>query len=308
MLYDPQKITAFQNQIESLLDITFSFYVVFDMENLVSVVDLLEGVDIMIDQPVAIYDTERPVLFPSGITRLDGDKSRLYLTYSTDVDTPDTLHRRKQRFFSGFLRRLSERNDFLKNEQVARYFRDLMTSDIDKRDRTAFFNAIAGLNFERLNIQTVGGEYGEISGQTLLLPSWDGSLIKEIVRQSSGALTRQTDAAGGGRSWTVEVLNGTAVAGLASRTADLLRSFGYDVITVSNAQSEDYVKTEVIDRSGQPDMAKAFADVIRCKNIRVEAEGAGPLGLGAPEENFEIKADFTLTLGRDFNGRYTTGN
>jgi hypothetical protein len=268
----------------------------------------LEGVDIMIDQPVAIYDTARPVLFPSGITRLDGDKSRLYLTYSTEGDTPDTLRSRKQRFFAGFLRRLSERSDFLENEQVAGYFRGLMASDIDRRDRTAFFNAIAGLDFERLNIQTVGGEYGEISGQMLLLPSWDGSLIKEIVRQSSGALTRQTDAASGGRNWTVEVLNGTTTAGLASRTADLLRSFGYDVITVRNAQTDDHTKTEVIDRSGQPDMARAFADIIRCRNIRTETEDAGPLGLGAPEENFEVKAEFTLTLGRDFNGRYTTGN
>jgi calcineurin-like phosphoesterase len=143
----------------------------------------------------------------------------------------------------------------------------------------------------------------------LLIPYWDGNLVKEIVRQTLGSLTRQSEGNLSDRVLTVEVLNGTAIAGLAGRTAELLRSFGYDVISIGNADRNTYETTEIIDRTGSESMAKTFAGIIRCENIRQE-----DLAAEISEEelmniqNFEYRADFTLIIGRDFNGRYVTGN
>jgi anionic cell wall polymer biosynthesis LytR-Cps2A-Psr (LCP) family protein len=312
-VYTPQDPADFIAQVESLLDIDFNFYVIFTLDELADIVDLLEGVDVMINQRVAVYNTEPPVLFPSGRTLLDGDKSLLYLTYSTADDNVDTLRGRRQRFFTGFLKRLAERGSYLNKGQAAQFFHSSMETNIGVRNRAAFFDAVARLEFERLTIQTVGGEYSEISGQTLLLPSWDGSLIKEVVHQSSGLLTRMSQTPAGDRNFTVEVLNGTQVLGLAGRTADLLRSFGYDVIAVNNAETDDYAKTVIIDQSGLPDRAQDFASVIRCKNVR-QTDGAlqsaaqnNGADAQSAAQHYEVKADFILILGRDFNGRYTTG-
>jgi calcineurin-like phosphoesterase len=73
----------------------------------------------------------------------------------------------------------------------------------------------------------------------------------------------------------VEVLNGTAINGLAGRTAEMLRSFGYDVISIGNADRNNYETTEIIHRLDDESMVKAFAEIIRCGNIRGEAQMQG---------------------------------
>ncbi|PSO43585.1 hypothetical protein BRC20_01100 [Candidatus Saccharibacteria bacterium QS_8_54_8] len=48
----------------------------------------------------------------------------------------------------------------------------------------------------------------------------------------------------------VSVLNGTTRAGLARETADLLRSYGYDVVNVDNASNQKYTQTVIFNHSG----------------------------------------------------------
>jgi hypothetical protein len=153
----------------------------------------------------------------------------------------------------------------------------------------------------------VGGNVREVSGQTLLFPSYDGSLVKDIVRQTLGGLTRQVDGSLSDRVFTVEVLNGTMTNGLAGRTAELLRGFGYDVISIGNADRNDYEQTEIIDRSGYDEVARTFGDIIRCDNIRIEAPVRDNPETELNLQNFEYRSDFTVIIGRDFNGRYVSG-
>jgi hypothetical protein len=110
----------------------------------------------------------------------------------------------------------------------------------------------------------------------------------------------------GDRVFTVEVQNGTTVAGLAGRTAELFRGFGYDVVSIGNAGQNDYEKTLIIDRSGFQDVARTFAEVIRCKNIRFDSPEPDDAEINADIRNYEYRADFVLIIGRDFNGRYVT--
>ena len=104
------------------------------------------------------------------------------------------------------------------------------------------------------------------------------------------------------------MLNGAGVPGLAGRTAELIRGFGYDVINVGNADSADYAFTEIIDRSNFSGEAEKFAGLINCKRVMtVNEEKPFEEGIVMPLEDYDYKADFTLILGRDFNGRYTQG-
>jgi hypothetical protein len=152
----------------------------------------------------------------------------------------------------------------------------------------------------------VGGNIREVSGQALIFPYWDGSLVKDIVRQTSAGLVRPAESTLGDRVFTVEVLNGTVVSGLAGRTAELFQNFGYDIIAVGNADRNDYESTIIIDRSGSEEMVRAFGDVIRCTNIRFEAPNYAQEGIDLLLQNYEYQPDITLILGNDFNGRYVT--
>jgi hypothetical protein len=82
------------------------------------------------------------------------------------------------------------------------------------------------------------------------------------------------------------------------------------VISIGNADRNDYDKTEIIDRSGYDDMVKNLGDIIRCGNISSEStiqDTAYNLGGELSIQNFEYRSDFTLIIGRDFDGRYVSG-
>jgi anionic cell wall polymer biosynthesis LytR-Cps2A-Psr (LCP) family protein len=303
-LYDRQKIGDFENEIEDLLGIEINFYIILGEDRLGDAVDLLEGVEIFIPSPVELY-TSPPILFPAGLVRLDGNKALDYVTYELPEENQEMVSFRRQRFFLGFIKRLGEAWDQISNPHVNNLFQSLFSTNINRRTWLRILGEFALIDTDRTNIQSVGGTIREISGQTLLLPSWDGNLIKQIVSQTLGAITRQAEGSLSERIFTVEVLNGTNINGLAARTAELLRGFGYDVISIGNVDS-DYEFSEIVDRSGLTDAAEAFGEIIRCRNIRAETpfdeNPETELGL----RNFEYRSDFTLIIGRDFDGRYVT--
>jgi hypothetical protein len=119
-----------------------------------------------------------------------------------------------------------------------------------------------------------------------------------------GNLTRPAEGSLGDRIFTVEVLNGTSTAGLAGRTAQLFQAFGYDIISTANADHPAYEKTLIIDRSGYESVAKNFADIIRCININHEAGVRENPEDEFSLQNHEYRSDFTVIIGRDFDGRY----
>jgi hypothetical protein len=307
-VYTPNKISLFEAEVARLLDIEINFSVIINTEQLERMVDLIGGVEIFIPTAVAVYDTGNMIFFPYGLTRLDGGKARSYVTYHLPDEDSGLPAYRRQRFFIELIRRLGEQSAILKDPSAAAQFQTMIKTSMPAHAQTRFFNELAALNTDRMNVQTVGGNIREVSGQRLLFPYYDGSLIKEIARQSLSTLTRP-EGGSSERVFTVEVLNGTSVAGLARRTAELLRSFGYDVIAVGNTEEGDHRLTQVIDRSGIQDMARDFADIIRCENIRFESPVVGELipDIGINMQNLEYKADFTLIIGRDFNGRYVSG-
>ncbi|MDR2608503.1 MAG: LCP family protein [Treponema sp.] len=309
-VYNSKDIGPFSTEMGKLLGVQINFSLVINRENLGKIVDLLEGVDIFIPSPVEIFDETPPVLFPSGLIRMDGDKARLFVSYSQSGEEQELTVFRRQRFFLSLIKRLGEKNEELKNPALTRMFYPLFSSSTGQHVRTRLFDELADIDTDRTNIQSVGGNVREVSGQVLLFPFYDGSLIKEIVRQSLGSLTRQQEGSLDERVFTVEVLNGSGINGIAGRTAELLRSFGYDVISIGNADRSDYEKTEIIDRSGLEEVVKALGEVIRCENIRSEAiisdiPSATEMELNL--QNFEYRSDFTLIIGRDFNGRYVSG-
>jgi anionic cell wall polymer biosynthesis LytR-Cps2A-Psr (LCP) family protein len=303
-IYDPSRINNFQNEIDKLLDIEIDFSIVVTEENLTSIVDLLEGIEIFIPSSVSYRENDKIILFPSGMTVLDGDKASLYATYSLPFEERDVELFRRQRFFIGFLKRQVQMNDNLKNPDIAKLYYSFFKSSMDRRTLALLFNEFVNIDTGSINIQTVGGNIREVSGQMLIIPHWDGNLVKEVVRQTLTSLTRDIEEHLVMRTITVEVLNGTDVNGLAGRTAEMLRNFGYDIISIGNAELNTYEKTEIIHRSGDEGMIVALADVIRCDNIRHEMLTLEELN--KDYDDHEYKADITLIIGRDFNGRYVS--
>jgi LCP family protein required for cell wall assembly len=299
-VYRHGSAAVYVREIENLLELKVAYSLIIEREGLVKIVDMLEGVEVFNPQPVEIYE-EVPILFPSGNIVLDGDKALQYISFEIPEEDRGQVHLRRERFFLGFLKSLNEGNNRLANRQLAGAFYPLFVGGLARDSKVRLFNALSTLDSNRVNLQPVEGTYRDVSGQELLFPLYDTAVIKDIVRQAQRGLSRDSPGALMERIYTVEVLNGTTTPGLASRTAQLIRGFRYDVVNTGNAESNDYDKTEIIDRTGLPDVVNIFAETINCRNIHRDEIGNGVQGSGQ-------RADFTLIIGRDFNGRVVTGN
>ncbi|MDR2097527.1 MAG: LCP family protein [Spirochaetaceae bacterium] len=303
-VYQSGKTSAYTEEIEKLFDIKVNYIFVLNMDGLGRAVDVLEGVTVLIPGNMKMPGSDE-ILFSSGFTKLDGDKAVEYLCYPDSDYDIETVRIRSQRFFIALLKRLGEKKDYLNSSDVSRLFQSFIETNMNRRILAQFFTELSYINIERFSVSAVNGNMREVSGKKLLFPYYDGSLIKEIVRQTLSLLAQRNGGTGGSRVFTVEVLNGTGVSGLAGRTAELIRGFGYEVINTGNADRADYEFTEISDRSNFSGEAERFAGIINCRRV-VKIDEGKPFeeGMVMPPEDYNYKADFTLILGRDFNGRY----
>ena len=297
-LYKEKGIEAFKKKIERLTGISISAHVSYSIEDFSYMVDMLGGISLFIPTPVDLVYEQRRILLPSGAVLLDGEKAIDYLLYETEDDNEGDASLRKQKILIALFRKLND--DALKFFD-AKYFAVISSSvksNLQVKEIKGLFKSISTLDFERLSPQRVTGSIRMVDGKELLFPFRDGLQIKEVVRQTLSSLASQ-DGVNIERVYALEVLNGTEIKNLAKNAGEIYSSFGYDVVQVGNAETSDVKETLLIDRIGNPAIAKIVAKVIQCSNIQTAEIQKENEYYGT-----ETGVDFTLILGSDFNGYF----
>ncbi len=298
-VYSEKGIEAYKSEIEKLVGQTIPFYIVFDLDNFGELTDMLGGMKVFIPSPIDVKNEKMErYLLPSGVVNLDGDKIRTYLTYTNSDDDEETAVERRQNVLIAFFAALTRNSRTIQNMKMFEKIAKRMNSNLEKKEFHTLITEILNVDSEHLNPTSITGSRRVVDGKVLLFPYYDGQLIKDVVKQATNALVSLDDA-NVNRIYVLEIQNGTRVQGLARNTSALLQSAGYDVLSTLNADSDDYDKTVIINHIGNAEVAKSLGDFIRCKNI-IEDEVAE--GLDYTEASSEV--DFTIILGKDFDGRY----
>jgi len=87
----------------------------------------------------------------------------------------------------------------------------------------------------------------------------------------------------------VEVLNGCGVSGIAARAQEYLIEAGFDVVNTENADAFDYRETIVIDRGGDPGIARRVARSLGTANVIRQVRP-------------DLMLQVTVILGADYSG------
>ncbi|MCX7655862.1 MAG: LCP family protein [Treponemataceae bacterium] len=304
VLYKRRNVEPFTKEVADLLGISLHFTLVFSQDRLVKLVDLMDGLSVFIPQEVEYEEGgKKKIALPAGRLTLDGTKTLQYINYRIPEEEVESQEQRSSKIFLALLRRLQERLDFIQQPEVWRVSKTCFITPLPDEDLQRLLQEVLRLDTERVIMHRISGLYREVSGKRLLFPSYEGELIREVVRQNVSLLVRQQEGNIPDRVFTLEILNGTPLSGLARKTGELMKGFGYDVISTGNAERNDYERTLIIDRTNYPDMTKQLAGLLRCTNIVQERLAPNK------EENTELsletyRADYTIILGRDFNGRY----
>ena len=300
-IYTERGISTYKAEIEKLIDMPIPFYIVMNLDKFDELTDLLGGMKVFVPSPVDVKTSEdERWLLPSGVVTLDGDKIKTYLTYREPDETADALEDRRQNVMIALLAAFKQNSQtMLQKDNFETYARRL-ESNISGDNLRRLLSEISEVDADKLvpRAHEITGSKRFVDGKELLFPYYDGQLIKDVARQATNALI-SLDETGTNRIYVLEIQNGTSVQGLARNTSALLQSAGYDVLSTLNADKNDYEKTVIINHIGNAEVAKSLGDFIHCENILEEEIQSEAAGLDSSSN-----VDFTIILGKDFDGRY----
>jgi anionic cell wall polymer biosynthesis LytR-Cps2A-Psr (LCP) family protein len=291
-LFRPDDLKDYLAKVSQLTGLPVSFYIVMTADQFERQVDLLSGIELFVPAAIEEAKTDPMILLPSGNVVLDGTKARDYLIHQDEGEEMSDRSARHQKIVQSLLRRWGESQSFLSHDDVFPLFYASLKTNLEDVGLKTLLKTAAGADWERVVFQRVLGTERVVDKKKLLFPHYNGTLLLETVHQVlEGLSNKDSDQLVNG-SLTVEILNGTTRAGLATRTASLFRNFGYEILSAKNADNTSQAETTIIDRTGNPDQAQKLADLIRCGKIVTQADA--PTG----------SAMITIILGKDFDGRY----
>ncbi len=298
-VFKEEGIDSYRSEIEKLLAQTIPFHIVIDVADFQLLTDLLGGLRVFIPYPIDMADDDGSrYLLPSGFVNLDGDKIFTYLYYSSPEEGDVAVQDRYQNVMTAFLSALNRNYPQMFHDDNFRSYAKLFDSNLDNDDLIILLESISQVDSERLVFRSVSGSSSVIDGQTLLLPMYDGEIVQDLFKRTVASLASATDTMYD-RTYVLEVQNGTTVQGLARNTSIFFQGLGYDVVGSVNADSNDYEKTVIINHIGNDEVAKALGDLIMCENIVTEDVLPDSAGM-----DIGTRVDFTIILGKDFDGRY----
>lgn len=265
-LFDDQNPQDYLLAMEELAEISIPFYIsISTPDELIRLVDLLGGISVNEEQ------------------RKDGlqvaeDLRVQKITYSDLVRSILLTFQKNPVFFT--------------HPQVRKELLRLLNTNIDKNSFNTLVGYMEMLDRDQVLWRNVEGTIRNVivneESKNLLFPFFDGQWMREYVQGLQQILVAEQTI--DTKVIRVRVLNGTDTVGLANRTANLLRGFGFTVVEIGNADQNDYANTIILDHSEEQDRGNRIAQVIQAPTITREE----------PMENIDI----TLILGRDFDGRY----
>ena len=292
-VYDPVDQSEYLKQIALLTGIDSNFHLVLTTEQLVSLVDYLEGVEIFLSNPVDMSNENGRILLPSGSVALDGEKTLEYLQYHVDGESVSDRIRREHELVLGILRKINQMNTPVFAENMMTYLYPGFKTDMDQKSFDSFLNELSSLEVDRMVFQEVLGTRRRVDDQILLFPHYDGKLLKETVKQMEDSLSDFDVLKDEQMIVSLEIQNGTTRSGLAGRTAEVFKSYGYQIASIKNADNSKYENTVILDKKGDPASVQRVANLIKCTRIHTEVD-----------RNRDETVDIIVILGKDFDGRY----
>lgn len=299
-IYSQLGIGVYLKEISSFVGIDIPFYVRINLDKYVELIDILGGIEVFIPSPIdTVSPTGEKWLLPSGRVVLDGEKIKTFISYSLEDENIDEILERKRDAFVSFLASVkSSANAFL-NEKNFIEFYSRISFNSKEEDLLKLFQYISQVDTERFEYITVTGYDRNVDGKVLLMPFRNGEYIKDVVKKGINSIISASGTANA-RPYVMRILNGTSIKGLAHNTKILLQGAAFEVLDIGNVEGDKEVEhTYIIDHIGQRDAAKGIGEFIHCSKIVEEEIKNGD------NENVS-NVDFTLVLGKDFDGRWVS--
>jgi len=297
VLFDKSDPSPYVEKVSSILGTDIPYYVLIDINNFMNIVDLINGIKIFIANPIELLDLDNLVLLPSGNLVLDGYKAALYTEYDDSISGTVEHISRRQKILQSLFTKFGSNSSLLDIKDFSYYLRENLSTNLKKDAVISFFKLFSKLDNERIVFQRVLGNTRLVGEKNLLFPHYEGKLLRETIQQTIASLATTGIVSADELNITMDILNATGQSGLAGRTSQVFKSFGYDIVRVANYSGENLDKTIVVSLNSDISAAEKVADIIKCKEISYEPEIYF-------DENTNNNSEIIIIIGKDFDGRY----
>jgi len=237
--------------VEEFLDIEIHHYVEVNFEGFQAAVDALGGVWIDVDTEIDDWKAashspgHKAKYIAKGYQLLDGEHA---LTYVRSRDFPDadfTRMRHQQEFFKALAKQAAKADNLLKLPVVVREVARYTITDMSVAKMLDLAKALGGIPAESIQTATLTGEWrspyvwpDEERMDFLVTAMMDGRSFDETATATDEGI-QPADI-------SVTVRNGAGRSGIAGEASGLLRSKGFVIGEVGNANQFVYDRTLVI--------------------------------------------------------------
>lgn len=293
-----------KDTVSSFIGEPVHYYVKVNFQGFVELIDLIGGVDLVV--PKTIYDPEFPTedfgfqtfYLEAGSQHLDGETALKYVR-TRNVDDDYGRARRQQDVLAAVARKVT-RADMVstllqKAAPMLYTMRSSISTDVPVQlqlDLATYFTSIPMRPVRQLVLDSqFGYETYTEEGMWILMP--DRSLVRPAVAkffEPPSASELSDMITGANPDWIrIEVLNGTGEPGVAARTRDMLVAQGWQVVSIGDADRNDYGRTIIVNYGAPPELIERVG-------FDLDLE---PSLSSLPGLNVTAPVDVRIVVGRD---------
>ncbi|MBM3267093.1 MAG: LCP family protein [Candidatus Sericytochromatia bacterium] len=283
--------------VSDLLGTPIDHYALVRLDGLARMVDLIGGVDMEV--PANMRYTDRTaglkIRLKKGYQHLDGQKAHEFVRFRHDSQGDIGRIARQQAFVQAVVRKVLSPQGVLAIPQLAQALQENIETDIDPSQLVAMAAWARGLGSANIRMAMLPGEFsaGMRASYWIVDPDRARRMAARFLREENPSPPPDTPE--NRINVHVAILNGTPRSRLASEAARLLRSEGWTVWSIGDADHREYRSTRIIADLGDDSVAAALS---RSLNLTVNLE---PLSadMKVPAASRD-DIDYIVILGQDF--------
>lgn len=283
--------------VEQMTGLEIDHFAVIDFSGFTNVVDALGGVEVCLEE--AVNDPQSRLTLPAGTSVVDGEQALAFVRARKTLGDGSDLQRiqRQQAFLSSMIREATDTGLLLNPLRLYEFLdagTSSLTTDSGLADRNVLQDtalSLRGVRPENVTFLTMPWiERGD--GSNVIIDTERAARVWASIADDEPWLKTRSkkmdpaepDITVAPSQISVQLLNGSGVAGRAGEVAAALRALGYNVVGVADADRPDYAVTEIRHNAESAEAART-----------VTATFKGAITVADPSSSV-----ITIVVGQDF--------